>query len=43
MGAMRTGPLLLKASSDTNAAALDKGLDAVLSYLTCVGEASAAR
>ncbi|KAK9818850.1 hypothetical protein WJX81_005118, partial [Elliptochloris bilobata] len=35
--------LLAKASSDSNAAALDKALEAVLSYLSCAGEAAAAR
>jgi len=40
---VRAVPLLLKAAGDANAAALDKGLDAVLSYLGCAGEAAAAR
>ena len=41
--ACRAATLLAKASSDSNAAALDKALDAVLGYLTCASEAGAAR
>lgn len=41
--ACRAATLLAKASSDSNAAALDKALDAVLAYLTCASETGAAR
>jgi hypothetical protein len=40
---LAAAPCLCKAVADTNAAALDKGLDAILAYLARANEAQAAR